>query len=101
MHSRVQVPIRWPKSRDEIWQANVPDTFLADTKADQHWMVVNEEKVNFPGGGTHFPNGADKYIANLAKVSIRIIYFPSSFEKRNRMTQSLNKNSVLSFCDIQ
>jgi len=46
----------------------VPHTFLATEKSDQHWMVVNGQKVNFPGGGTHFPNGADKYIASLAKV---------------------------------
>jgi hypothetical protein len=31
-------------------------------------MVVNEYKINFPGGGTHFHYGADKYIAALAKV---------------------------------
>lgn len=73
----MQVSIRWPKSRDEIWQANVPHSFLATKKSDQNWMVVNEEKVNFPGGGTHFSNGADKYIAHLARVSIRF-YFPSS-----------------------
>lgn len=63
-----QVPIRWPASRDEVWQANVPHTFLATEKSDQHWMVVNGQKVNFPGGGTHFSNGADKYIAHLGKV---------------------------------
>ncbi|KAG0591906.1 hypothetical protein KC19_1G211000 [Ceratodon purpureus] len=63
-----KVPIRWPKSRDEIWQANVPHTFLATEKSDQHWMVVKGDKVNFPGGGTHFPDGADKYIAHLAKM---------------------------------
>lgn len=26
------------------------------------------EKINFPGGGTHFHKGADKYIAALAKM---------------------------------
>lgn len=65
-----QVPIRWPKSRDEVWQSNVPHTFLATEKSDQHWMVVVGQKVNFPGGGTHFPNGADKYISSLAKVRL-------------------------------
>jgi len=64
-----QVPIKWPTSRDEIWQANVPHTFLATEKSDQHWMVVRGEKVNFPGGGTHFPDGADKYIVHIAKVT--------------------------------
>lgn len=63
-----KVPIRWPKSRDEIWQANVPHTFLATEKSDQHWMVLSNDKVKFPGGGTHFPDGADKYIAHLAKM---------------------------------
>lgn len=63
-----KVPIRWPKSRDEVWQSNVPHTFLATEKSDQHWMVVNGQKVNFPGGGTHFPNGADKYISSVAKM---------------------------------
>lgn len=31
-------------------------------------MVVNGEKINFPGGGTHFHDGADKYILALARV---------------------------------
>jgi len=31
-------------------------------------MVVNEDKINFPGGGTHFHYGSDKYIAALAKM---------------------------------
>ena len=70
------MPIRWPESRDEVWQANVPHTFLATEKSDQHWMVVNGQKVNFPGGGTHFPNGADKYIASIAKV---LIYLCNSY----------------------
>jgi hypothetical protein len=63
-----QVSIAWPASRDEVWQSNVPHTFLAMEKSDQHWMIVNGDKVNFPGGGTHFHHGADKYIASLAKV---------------------------------
>jgi hypothetical protein len=37
-------------------------------KSDQHWMVINGDKVNFPGGGTHFHDGAENYIASLAKV---------------------------------
>mgnify|MGYP002775017433 CR=1 FL=1 len=40
-------------------------------KSDQHWMVINGDKVNFPGGGTHFHDGAEKYIASLAKVGTR------------------------------
>ncbi|KAJ9152836.1 hypothetical protein P3X46_026351 [Hevea brasiliensis] len=36
-------------------------------------MVVNGEKINFPGGGTHFHYGADKYIVALA----RMLKFPN------------------------
>ncbi|XP_078433634.1 putative methyltransferase PMT9 [Wolffia australiana] len=63
-----RIPVRWPGSRDEVWKANIPHTHLADEKSDQNWMVVRGEKISFPGGGTHFHRGADKYIAALAKM---------------------------------
>ncbi|KAL5711895.1 hypothetical protein ACHQM5_014122 [Ranunculus cassubicifolius] len=63
-----KVPIKWPKSRDETWKANVPHTHLASEKSDQRWMIVKGEKIAFPGGGTHFHYGADKYIASLANM---------------------------------
>ncbi|KAK1318439.1 putative methyltransferase PMT9 [Acorus calamus] len=63
-----KVPIRWPTSRNEVWKVNIPHTHLASEKSDQNWMVVNGDKINFPGGGTHFHYGADKYIIALAKM---------------------------------
>jgi SAM-dependent methyltransferase len=63
-----KIPVKWPKSRDEVWKANIPHTHLAKEKSDQNWMVVKGEKIIFPGGGTHFHYGADKYIASLAKM---------------------------------
>ncbi|XP_031502330.1 probable methyltransferase PMT8 [Nymphaea colorata] len=63
-----QIPIRWPRSRDEVWKANIPHTHLAHEKSDQNWMVVKGEKIVFPGGGTHFHYGADKYISALANM---------------------------------
>ncbi|KAH7577685.1 hypothetical protein ACOSP7_001325 [Xanthoceras sorbifolium] len=69
-----QVPIKWPKSRDEVWKVNIPHTHLATEKSDQNWMVVKGEKISFPGGGTHFHYGADKYIASLA----RMLKFPNN-----------------------
>lgn len=51
-----------------MWKANIPHTHLASEKSDQRWMVVNGDKINFPGGGTHFHTGADKYIVHLAQV---------------------------------
>ncbi|CAA6662489.1 unnamed protein product [Spirodela intermedia] len=56
------------RSRDEVWQANIPHTHLAHEKSDQNWMVVKGDKIEFPGGGTHFHYGADKYIASLANM---------------------------------
>lgn len=62
------MPIKWPRSRDEVWKLNIPHTHLANEKSDQNWMVVKGEKIVFPGGGTHFHYGADKYIALIANV---------------------------------
>uniref|UniRef100_A0A5B7A3K9 Methyltransferase n=1 Tax=Davidia involucrata TaxID=16924 RepID=A0A5B7A3K9_DAVIN len=61
-----KIPIRWPASRDEVWKENIPHTHLAQEKSDQNWMVVSGDKIKFPGGGTHFHDGADKYITALA-----------------------------------
>nr|KYP74166.1 hypothetical protein KK1_006834 [Cajanus cajan] len=63
-----KIPIKWPKSRDQVWRANIPHTHLATEKSDQRWMVVKGEKIVFPGGGTHFHYGADKYIASVANM---------------------------------
>ncbi|KAG4192329.1 hypothetical protein ERO13_A07G149700v2 [Gossypium hirsutum] len=63
-----RVPIKWPKSRDQVWKANIPHTHLATEKSDQNWMVVKGDKVVFPGGGTHFHYGADKYLASMANM---------------------------------
>ncbi|QCE05083.1 probable methyltransferase PMT3 [Vigna unguiculata] len=63
-----KIPIKWPQSRDEVWKANIPHTHLAHEKSDQNWMIVKGEKIVFPGGGTHFHHGADKYIASIAKM---------------------------------
>ncbi|KAM1002948.1 hypothetical protein FF1_003274 [Malus domestica] len=33
--SGCKIPIKWPKSRDEVWKANIPHTHLATEKYDQ------------------------------------------------------------------
>ncbi|KAK7345760.1 hypothetical protein VNO77_16371 [Canavalia gladiata] len=63
-----KIPMKWPKSRDQVWRANIPHTHLATEKSDQNWMVVKGEKIVFPGGGTHFHYGADKYISSIANM---------------------------------
>ncbi|KAH9709527.1 putative methyltransferase PMT2 [Citrus sinensis] len=47
-------PFPWPKSRDY--------------KAIQNWIQYEGNVFRFPGGGTQFPQGADKYIDQLASV---------------------------------
>ncbi|KAG8373179.1 hypothetical protein BUALT_Bualt12G0144100 [Buddleja alternifolia] len=83
-----KIPIKWPKSRDEVWKANIPHTHLAHEKSDQRWMVVKGDKINFPGGGTHFHYGADKYIALIANM----LNFPNNILN--------NKGRLRTFFDV-
>ncbi|KAF8720873.1 hypothetical protein HU200_023271 [Digitaria exilis] len=61
-------PFRWPKSRDFVPYANVPHKSLTVEKAIQNWVHYEGNVFRFPGGGTQFPQGADKYIEQLASV---------------------------------
>ncbi|XP_076900403.1 putative methyltransferase PMT24 [Bidens hawaiensis] len=57
-----KTPIKWPRSREQIWYSNVPHTKLAAVKGHQNWVKVDGEYLTFPGGGTQFKNGALHYI---------------------------------------
>ncbi|PIA32621.1 hypothetical protein AQUCO_04400071v1 [Aquilegia coerulea] len=61
-------PFSWPKSRDYVHYANVPNKHLAVEKAGQNWVQFQGDVLKFPGGGTMFPHGADAYIDELASV---------------------------------
>ncbi|KAL3631164.1 hypothetical protein CASFOL_024148 [Castilleja foliolosa] len=61
-------PFRWPKSRDYVPYANAPYKSLTVEKAIQNWIQYEGNVFRFPGGGTQFPQGADKYIDQLASV---------------------------------
>ncbi|CAA0833074.1 Probable methyltransferase PMT2 [Striga hermonthica] len=61
-------PFPWPKSRDYVPYANVPYKSLTVEKAIQNWVQYEGNVFRFPGGGTQFPQGADKYIDQLASV---------------------------------
>lgn len=61
-------PFPWPKSRDYVAFANVPHKTLTIEKAVQNWVQYEGDVFRFPGGGTQFPQGADKYIDQLASV---------------------------------
>ncbi|KAI3807539.1 hypothetical protein L1987_23469 [Smallanthus sonchifolius] len=57
-----KTPIKWPRSREQIWYSNIPHTRLAAVKGHQNWVKVTGEYLTFPGGGTQFKNGALHYI---------------------------------------
>ncbi|KAF3447052.1 hypothetical protein FNV43_RR12232 [Rhamnella rubrinervis] len=60
--------IPWPKSRDEVWFSNVPHTRLVEDKGGQNWIAIKKDKFNFPGGGTQFIHGADKYLNQISEM---------------------------------
>ncbi|XP_022736814.1 probable methyltransferase PMT2 [Durio zibethinus] len=61
-------PFPWPKSRDYVPYANAPYKSLTVEKAVQNWIQYEGNVFRFPGGGTQFPQGADRYINQLASV---------------------------------
>lgn len=61
-------PFPWPRSRDYVPFANAPYKSLTVEKAVQNWVRHEGRLLRFPGGGTQFPGGADKYIDQLATV---------------------------------
>ncbi|GLT43820.1 hypothetical protein SLA2020_177500 [Shorea laevis] len=61
-------PIPWPRSRDEVWFSNVPHTRLVDDKGGQNWISKDKDKFKFPGGGTQFIHGADKYLDQINQM---------------------------------
>ncbi|OVA15574.1 putative S-adenosyl-L-methionine-dependent methyltransferase [Macleaya cordata] len=63
-----KTPIPWPKSRDEVWFANVPHTRLVEDKGGQNWITIVKDKFKFPGGGTQFIHGADEYLNQISKM---------------------------------
>ncbi|CAK7325745.1 unnamed protein product [Dovyalis caffra] len=61
-------PIPWPRSRDEVWYSNVPHTRLVEDKGGQNWISKEKGKFKFPGGGTQFIHGANKYLDQISKM---------------------------------
>ncbi|KAF8052421.1 hypothetical protein N665_1561s0010 [Sinapis alba] len=63
-----RLPIPWPKSRDEVWFKNVPHTRLVEDKGGQNWILKENDKLKFPGGGTQFIHGADQYLDQISQM---------------------------------
>ncbi|KAJ8450343.1 hypothetical protein Cgig2_004800 [Carnegiea gigantea] len=75
-----RIPVKWPKSREKVWFANVPHKKLAEVKGHQNWVRVSGEYLIFPGGGTQFTHGAMRYIDFIQKTVADI-----SWGKRTRV----------------
>ncbi|PON91576.1 putative methyltransferase PMT [Trema orientale] len=69
-----QIRIPWPKSRDEVWYSNVPHKRLVDDKGGQNWIALKKDKFVFPGGGTQFIHGADKYLDQISEMVPEIAF---------------------------
>ncbi|RZC78479.1 hypothetical protein C5167_002655 [Papaver somniferum] len=69
-----KTPIPWPRSRDEVWFSNVPHSRLVDDKGGQNWIERDNDKFKFPGGGTQFIHGADKYLDQIAQMVPEIAF---------------------------
>ncbi|KAK9050850.1 hypothetical protein SSX86_030180 [Deinandra increscens subsp. villosa] len=69
-----KAPIPWPASRDEVWYSNVPHAQLAEYKGGQNWITVDKDKFKFPGGGTQFIHGADKYLDQISQMVPEIAF---------------------------
>ncbi|KAF9598244.1 hypothetical protein IFM89_026075 [Coptis chinensis] len=54
-------PIPWPKSRSEVWFANVPHTRLVDDKRGQNLITRDKNKFRFP-------RGVEKYVNQISKM---------------------------------
>lgn len=63
-----KIPIKWPISKDYVWQSNVNHSHLAEVKGGQNWVHEQGKLWWFPGGGTHFKHGASEYIQRLGNM---------------------------------
>lgn len=51
-----------------MWFNNVPHTRLVEDKGGQNWILEENDKFKFPGGGTQFIHGADQYLDQISQV---------------------------------
>ncbi|KAF3775995.1 putative methyltransferase [Nymphaea thermarum] len=62
-------PIRWPISRDQVWYYNVPQSSLAgDDGEEKSFVTRTGDKLNFSDHGSQFPDGANKYLNQIATM---------------------------------
>lgn len=71
---RYKLHIPWPKSRNEVWFDNVPHTRLVEDKGGQNWISRKKDKFIFPGGGTQFIHGANKYLDQISEMIPEIAF---------------------------
>ncbi|CAI0393304.1 unnamed protein product [Linum tenue] len=62
MPNGYQKSLPWPRSRDEVWLHNVPDTRLVQDQGGQYSMLVKDAKISFQDGGS------DQYVNLISQV---------------------------------
>lgn len=56
----------------QIWYDNVPHSKLIEYKKDQNWVRRSDDYLVFPGGGTQFKEGVNKYIQFIEEVQFTL-----------------------------
>lgn len=67
----------------QVWFSNVPHTRLVEDKGGQNWISRENDKFKFPGGGTQFIHGADKYLDQISEVSSSVICVYTYCQKKH------------------
>ncbi|KAK4339287.1 hypothetical protein RND71_040749 [Anisodus tanguticus] len=80
-------PFPWPKSRDYVPYANAPYKSLTVEKAIQNWIQYEGNVFRFPGGGTQFPQGADKW-------QVGVLIFGKGMSSRCHLLQDSHEAQV-------
>ncbi|CAI0393312.1 unnamed protein product, partial [Linum tenue] len=62
MPNGYQKSLPWPRSRDEVWLHNVPDTRLVQDQGGQYSMLVKDAKISFQDGGS------DQYVNLISQM---------------------------------
>lgn len=63
-----RLPIRWPKSRNEIRFNNVPRAQSLAEKSGDNWVKLDKDKLLFPGGDIQSPRGAHQYLDHIGEM---------------------------------
>lgn len=68
MPKKYKRPVPWPRSKDEVWYDNIPNTRLLADKGSQNLIVLDNDKFRFLGAGTEVVQFGEQYLQQIAKM---------------------------------